>query len=200
MWSNVLDTADVYGEGTSEKLIAKALRNHVGPRPFLATKAGKRLTEQNVSGFTPSNLRNWVERSLDNLEVESLDLLQLHCPPTELYYHPEFFEVLDDLVEERLIRNYGVSVEKIEEPLKAVEYLNVTSVQIIYNMLRQRPEIVLCSCEGEKRGCYCASSAGKSVSVRQVRPTDAVRQGGPSEFQSISRGIRRWGDILRRSI
>lgn len=135
-----IDTADVYGEGTSEKFIAKALRSHGGQKPFIATKAGKRLVGQDVKGFTAANLRSWVERSLNNLEVESLDLLQLHCPPTELFYHPEVFEALDDLVGEGLILNYGVSVEKIEEAIKAIEYPNVVSVQIIYNMLRQRPE------------------------------------------------------------
>ncbi len=135
-----IDTADVYGDGTSEKLIAKAFRDYKGPKPFIATKVGKRLLRQDVRSFTADNLRIWVERSLANLEVDRLDLVQLHCPPTDLFYHPEVFEALDGLVEQGLIANYGVSVEKIEEAIKAIEYPNVASVQIIYNMLRQRPE------------------------------------------------------------
>lgn len=135
-----LDTADVYGDGRSEKLIAEALRDRSGPKPYIATKAGKRLPKQETSGYTAANLAIWVERSLLNLEVEQLDLVQLHCPPTDLFYHQEVFEALDGLVEQGKIAHYGVSVEKIEEALKAIEYPNVTSVQIIYNMLRQRPE------------------------------------------------------------
>jgi len=135
-----IDTADVYGDGRSEKLIARALRERKGPKPFIATKAGKRLPAQEVRGYTAENLKTWVERSLKNLEVDRLDLVQLHCPPTELYYHPEVFEALDGLVAEGKLASYGVSVEKIEEAIKAIEYPNVVSVQIIYNMLRQRPE------------------------------------------------------------
>jgi aryl-alcohol dehydrogenase-like predicted oxidoreductase len=134
-----IDTADVYGDGRSEKLIAQVLRERGGPRPFVATKAGKRLPAQEVAGYTPENLRIWIERSLQNLEAETLDLVQLHCPPTDLFYHPEVFAALDDLVKDGKIRNYGVSVEKIEEAIKAIEYPNVASVQIIFNILRQRP-------------------------------------------------------------
>ena len=134
-----IDTADVYGDGRSEKLIAQALRGHKGARPFIATKAGKRLPEQLTSGYTLANLREWTKRSRDYLEMDILDLVQLHCPPTDLYYHPGVFEALDQLVDDRLIRNYGVSVEKIEEAIKAIEYPGVASVQIIFNILRQRP-------------------------------------------------------------
>jgi aryl-alcohol dehydrogenase-like predicted oxidoreductase len=134
-----IDTADVYGDGRSEKLIAQALRERSGPKPFIATKAGKRLPVQDVRGFTADNLRIWTERSLRNLNVDVLDLVQLHCPPTDLFYHPEVFEALDGLVEQGKIKNYGVSVEKIEEAIKAIEYPNVASVQIIFNILRQRP-------------------------------------------------------------
>jgi aryl-alcohol dehydrogenase-like predicted oxidoreductase len=134
-----IDTADVYGDGRSEKLIAQALRERGGPKPFIATKAGKRLPVQETRGYTAENLRIWVERSLRNLEVEVLDLVQLHCPPTDLYDHPEVFGALDGLAEQGKIKNYGVSVEKIEEAVKAIEYPNVASVQIIFNILRQRP-------------------------------------------------------------
>ncbi|WP_413992513.1 aldo/keto reductase [Labrys okinawensis] len=133
-----IDTADVYGDGRSEKLIAQALRGR-SERPYIATKAGKRLPSQVTAGYTLANLRDWIRRSRDYLETDILDLVQLHCPPTDLYYHQEVFEALDRLVEEKLIRNYGVSVEKIEEAIKAIEYPNVASVQIIFNILRQRP-------------------------------------------------------------
>lgn len=134
-----IDTADVYGDGHSEKLIAKVLRERGGERPFIATKAGRRLPEQTVAGYSFDNLSAYVDRSRQNLEMDTLDLLQLHCPPTDLYYHPEVFENLDRLKEQGKIRDYGVSVERVEEALKAVEYPGVVSVQIIFNAFRQRP-------------------------------------------------------------
>lgn len=134
-----IDTADVYGDGHSERLIAKVMHERGGERPFIATKAGRRLPEQSVEGYSSENLNAWIERSLKNLQTECLDLVQLHCPPTDLYYHPEVFERLDRLVEQGKIRNYGVSVERIEEALKAIEYPGVVSVQIIFNAFRQRP-------------------------------------------------------------
>ena len=134
-----IDTADVYGDGHSERLIARALRQRGGPRPFVATKAGRRLPQQAVSGYSAENLEGWIDRSLSNLEVDVLDLVQLHCPPTDAYYHPEVFERMQRLVERGKLRHYGVSVERVEEGLKALEYPGVASVQIIYNMFRQRP-------------------------------------------------------------
>jgi len=134
-----IDTADVYGDGHSEKLIARALKQRGGERPFVATKAGRRLPAQTVEGYSAENLTAWIDRSLQNLEVDTLDLVQLHCPSTDLYYHPEVFERLDKLVEQGKIRNYGVSVERVEEALKAMEYPGVVSVQIIFNAFRQRP-------------------------------------------------------------
>jgi aryl-alcohol dehydrogenase-like predicted oxidoreductase len=134
-----IDTADVYGDGRSEKLIARVMRERGGERPFIATKAGKRLPEQTVEGFSQKNLTDWVDRSLRNLEADTLDLVQLHCPLTDLYYHPEVFERLDRLVEQGKIRNYGVSVERVEEAIKAMQYPGVVSVQIIFNAFRQRP-------------------------------------------------------------
>ncbi|CAM5774953.1 oxidoreductase [Labrys miyagiensis] len=134
-----IDTADVYGDGHSEQLIAKVMRERGGERPFIATKAGRRLPQQSVEGYSADNLAAWIERSLKNLETDVLDLVQLHCPPTDLYYHPEIFERLDRLVEQGKIRNYGVSVERVEEALKAIEYPGVVSVQIIFNAFRQRP-------------------------------------------------------------
>ncbi|MFB2550146.1 aldo/keto reductase [Ensifer soli] len=134
-----IDTADVYGDGHSERLIARALKERGGERPYVATKAGRRLPEQTVGGYSAENLGTFIDRSLKNLQVDTLDLVQLHCPPTDLYYHPEVFERLDRLVESGKIRHYGVSVERVEEALKAIEYPGVVSVQIIFNAFRQRP-------------------------------------------------------------
>ncbi len=142
MGVNFFDTADVYGDGISERLLAR-LRRETRERLFIATKAGRRLDPHTAAGYNRENLTAFVERSLKNLETEALDLLQLHCPPTPVYYLPEVFGILDDLVQAGKIRNYGVSVEKVEEALKAIEYPNVQSVQIIFNMFRQRPADLL---------------------------------------------------------
>lgn len=135
---NFIDTADVYGDGRSERLIAQLRRERSEPF-YVATKAGRRLSPHTADGYNQKNLTSFVERSLKNLEVESLDLVQLHCPPTEVFYRPEVFEAMDELVEAGKIRHYGVSVEKVEEALKAIEYPGVKSVQIIFNMFRHRP-------------------------------------------------------------
>jgi aryl-alcohol dehydrogenase-like predicted oxidoreductase len=136
---NFVDTADVYGDGRSETLIGQVLRERSGERIYVATKAGRRLSPHIADGYNRENLTAFVERSLRNLNVEAIDLLQLHCPPTEVYYRPEVFGVLDDLVAAGKLRYYGVSVEKVEEALKAIEYPNVQTVQIIFNMFRHRP-------------------------------------------------------------
>ena len=135
-----IDTADVYGDGRSEKIIRDVLKQWRGARPVVATKAGRRLSPHIAAGYTRANLEAFVDRSLGNLGVETLDLVQLHCPPTEVYYKPEVFEALDALVTAGKIQRYGVSVEKVEEALKAIEYPGVASVQIIYNIFRQRPQ------------------------------------------------------------
>jgi aryl-alcohol dehydrogenase-like predicted oxidoreductase len=134
-----IDTADVYGDGRSERLIARVLKERSGQRPFVATKAGKRLQPQSVEGFTEDNLRAWIDRSRENLQMETLDLVQLHCPPTDLYDHAEVFGTLDRLVGEGRMRAYGVSVERIDEAMRAIAYEGVVSVQIIFNIFRQRP-------------------------------------------------------------
>ncbi|WP_437284451.1 aldo/keto reductase [Sorangium sp. So ce406] len=135
---NFFDTADVYGDGRSERLLAR-LRRERREEIVIATKAGRRLSPHNAASYTAENLTAFVERSLKNLETEALDLMQLHCPPTDVYYRPEVFDALDRLVKAGKIRFYGVSVERVEEALKAIEYPGVQSVQIIYNVLRQRP-------------------------------------------------------------
>jgi aryl-alcohol dehydrogenase-like predicted oxidoreductase len=135
---NFIDTADVYGMGRSEKLIAQLKRDRK-EEIIVATKAGRRLPAQTVEGYGVPNLTGWIEDSLKNLSTDCIDLLQLHCPPTDAYYHPEIFGILDNLVEAGKIRFYGVSVERVEEALKALEYPNVQTVQIIFNCFRQRP-------------------------------------------------------------
>ncbi|TNC62473.1 aldo/keto reductase [Rubellimicrobium roseum] len=136
---NFIDTADVYGDGRSERIIREVLKERGGERPIVATKAGRRLSPHVAEGYTRENLEAFIDRSLQNLGVEALDLVQLHCPPTPVYYMPEVFGALDDLVREGKLKHYGVSVEKVEEALKAIEYPGVVSVQIIWNMFRQRP-------------------------------------------------------------
>ena len=135
---NFIDTADVYGDGRSERLIAQVRRER-SETIYVATKAGRRLDPHTAEGYNRANLTAFIERSLKNLQVEALDLVQLHCPPFEVYYTPEVFGILDDLVQAGKIKHYGVSVEKVEEAIKAVQYPNVESVQIIFNIFRQRP-------------------------------------------------------------
>jgi aryl-alcohol dehydrogenase-like predicted oxidoreductase len=134
----LFDTADVYGDGRSERLIGRFLDERRGERLFVATKMGGRVPAD-PANYTPEAFQGWVDRSREYLRVERLDLVQLHCLPTTVYYRPEIFEALDDLVASGAIAHYGVSVERVEEALKAIEYPNVASVQIIFNMVRQRP-------------------------------------------------------------
>jgi aryl-alcohol dehydrogenase-like predicted oxidoreductase len=136
---NFIDTADVYGDGRSERLIARLKSERPNDRIVVATKAGRRLNPHATEGYNRANLTAFIERSLKNLGADALDLLQLHCPPTGVYARPEVFGVLDDLTKAGKLRFYGVSVEKIEEGLRAIEYPNVQSVQIIFNAFRPRP-------------------------------------------------------------
>lgn len=137
---NFIDTADVYGEnpGESEKAVGKFIRSR-SERIYVATKCGRLLNPHNNETYTPKALRGFVENSLTNMGLETIDLIQLHCPPTEVYYRPEIFGEFDRLITEGKIQKLGVSVEKVEEGLKAIEYDNVDTVQIIFNIFRQRP-------------------------------------------------------------
>ncbi|WP_420147893.1 aldo/keto reductase [Spirosoma sp.] len=135
---NFIDTADVYGDGESEKAVGRLVRSR-SERIYVATKCGRRLQPHTNEAYQPSVLRAFVDDSLRNMGLETLDLIQLHCPPTEVYYRPEIFEEFDRLKSEGKIQHLGVSVEKIEEGLKAIEFPNVTTIQIIFNMFRQRP-------------------------------------------------------------
>lgn len=134
-----IDTADVYGDGRSEKIIADVLKTRGGKWPMVATKAGRRLSPHTADGYTKANLEGFIDRSLANLQVDRLDLVQLHCPPTEVFYRPEVFEGLEEIKASGKIADYGVSVSTVEEGLKAIEYPGVVSIQIIFNIFRQRP-------------------------------------------------------------
>jgi len=140
---NFIDTADVYGDGESEKAVGRLVRSRAGERIYVATKCGRRLQPHTTEAYQPAALRGFVEDSLRNMGLDTLDLIQLHCPPTEVYYRPEIFELFDRLKEEGKVQNLGVSVEKVEEGLKALEYPNVTTIQLIFNMFRQRPAELL---------------------------------------------------------
>lgn len=135
---NFIDTADVYNEGQSERAIGKLLKK-TSQRIYVATKAGRRLVPHTTEGYNRKNIIGFIDDSLKNMDLEAIDLLQLHCPTTEVYYRPEVFGILDELVEKGKILNYGVSVEKVEEALKAIQYPNVATIQIIYNIFRNKP-------------------------------------------------------------
>jgi aryl-alcohol dehydrogenase-like predicted oxidoreductase len=137
--TNFIDTADVYGDGRSERLIARLRRERPRDTVYVATKAGRRLPVQTAEGYSRANLTAWVERSLRNLEVDTLDLLQLHCPPSSVFGTAEVYGILDDLVADGKIRHYGVSVERVDEALDAVRHPGVKTVQIIFNMFRLKP-------------------------------------------------------------
>ena len=148
---NFIDTADVYGDGRSERLIARLKRERPRDRIWVATKAGRRLPQQTCEGYSRENLTAWVDRSLTNLGTETIDLLQLHCPPSALYRQQEVFGHLDDLVTAGKLRYYGVSVETVDEALDAMQHPGVHSIQIIFNMFRLRPAERVLPTAREKR-------------------------------------------------
>ena len=135
---NVFDTADVYQDGLSEKTIGEYIKT-LDQKTFVITKIGRRLESQTKEGYSEENIRRFVDDSRKNLSLESLDMVLLHCPPTDVYYMPEVFNVLDQLKIENKIKHYGVSVERIEEGLKAMDFEGVEAIEIIFNMFRLRP-------------------------------------------------------------
>src|SRR5512139_2029547 len=181
---NFFDTADVYGDGRSERLMAQL--RHERHEPFyVATKAGRRLDPHIASGYNRQNLTAFVERSLENLQTDALDLLQLHCPPTEVYYMPEVFGVLDDLVEAGKLRYYGVSVEKVEEALKAIEFPNVQTVQIIFNMFRQRPaELFFEQAQKRKVGILARVPLASGMLTGKLKPASTF---APDDHRQFNR-------------
>jgi aryl-alcohol dehydrogenase-like predicted oxidoreductase len=181
---NFFDTADVYGDGRSERLFAQ-LRKERKEKFHVATKAGRRLDPHTASGYNRKNLTAFIERSLKNLDVEALDLLQLHCPPGEVYYRPEVFGILDDLVKAGKLRFYGVSVEKVEEALKAIEYPQVQSVQIIFNIFRQRPAELFFS-EAQRRQVGILARVPLASGLLTGKMTQATRF-SPDDHRTFNR-------------
>jgi aryl-alcohol dehydrogenase-like predicted oxidoreductase len=170
---NFIDTADVYGMGRSERLVAR-LKRERSEEIIVATKAGRRLPRQTVEGYNRENLTAWVNDSLRNLSADALDLLQLHCPPTDLYYHPEVFATLDNLVQAGKVRYYGVSVERVEEALKAVEYPNVQTVQIIFNCFRERPaDFFFAQAKQKQIGILARVPLASGLLTGKLRPDSA---------------------------
>lgn len=171
MGVNFIDTADVYGDGRSERLIAQVLKER-DEEIIVATKAGRRLNPHVADGYTKENLTQFIDRSLKNLDVDALDLVQLHCPPTEVYYRPEVFGALDDLVQAGKIRNYGVSVEKVEEALMAINYDGVQTVQIIFNMFRHRPaELFFELAKAKQVGILARVPLASGLLTGKMKPT-----------------------------
>ena len=170
MGVNFVDTADVYGDGHSERLIAR-LRKERSEPIIVATKAGRRLNPHVAAGYNRANLTAFVERSLRNLETDALDLLQLHCPPSEVYDMPEVFDALDRLVQDGKLRFYGVSVERVDEALKAIQYPNVQSVQIIFNMFRLKPaEMFFPAAREKKVGIIARVPLASGLLTGKLRP------------------------------
>ncbi len=189
---NFIDTADVYGDGRSERLIAQLKRDR-REKIFIATKAGRQLNPHTADGYNRKNLTRFVERSLKNLRTDALDLVQLHCPPTEVYYRPEVFGVLDDLVQQGKLRNYGVSVEKVEEALKAIEYPNVKTVQIIFNIFRQRPaELFFEQAKKRKVGILARVPLASGMLTGKMKPNTKFESDDHRKFnrhgESFDRG------------
>jgi aryl-alcohol dehydrogenase-like predicted oxidoreductase len=181
---NFFDTADVYGDGRSEQLLARLRRERSEPF-YVATKAGRRLDPHVAAGYNRANLTGFVERSLRNLEVERLDLLQLHCPPSEVYEDDQVFAALDGLVAEGKLRAYGVSVEKVSEALRAAERPNVQSVQIIFNMFRLKPaEEFFATARERKIGIIARVPLASGLLTGKLRPDS---QFAPDDHRAFNR-------------
>ena len=179
---NFIDTADVYGDGHSEQLIAQVRKQH-RENLIIATKAGRRLNPHVAEGYNRQNLTSFVERSLRNLEMEALDLLQLHCPPSEVYDQPEVFGVLDELVQQGKVRYYGVSVETVEEALKAIRYPNVQSIQIIFNMFRFKPsEQFFAAAKERKVGIIVRVPLASGLLTGKFRPDSQFAESDHRKF------------------
>jgi aryl-alcohol dehydrogenase-like predicted oxidoreductase len=179
---NFIDTADVYGDGRSERLVGE-LRRRRSEKIYVATKAGRRLSPHTPEGYNRENLTSFVERSLKNLATEAIDLLQLHCPPNEVYYRPEVFGVLDDLVAAGKLRHYGVSVKSPEEGLKAMDYPNLQSVQIIFNMFRHRPaELFFAEAKRRRVGILARVPLASGMLTGKMRPDSTFEVTDHREF------------------
>ncbi len=175
---NFFDTADVYGDGHSERLIRR-LKAERSEEIVVATKAGRRLNPHVAEGYNRKNLEAFLDRSLQNLGVEAVDILQLHCPPTDAYYEPEVFGALEDLVRIGKLRYWGASVARVEEGLKAMAYPGCQTIQIIFNAFRQRPaDLFLAQAKAQQVGVLArlplssGMLTGKLRSDSQFAPDD----------------------------
>jgi len=186
---NFFDTADVYGDGHSEQLLAKLRKER--SEPFhVATKVGRRSNPHVASSYTRENLTAYVERCLKNLEVEALDLLQLHCPPTQVFYMPEVFGILDDLVKAGKLHHYGVSVEKVEEALKAIEYPNVQTVQLVFNIFRQRPmDLFFSEAQRRKIGILARIPLSSGMLTGKMTRTSSFQEDDHRQFNRNGEGF-----------
>jgi aryl-alcohol dehydrogenase-like predicted oxidoreductase len=183
---NFIDTADVYGDGRSERLVARLRRERPGETIWVATKAGRRLPQQTCEGYSRQNLTEWIDRSLDNLETDAIDLLQLHCPPSALYRQPEVFGILDDLVTAGKLRFYGVSVQTTDEALDAMQHPGVQSIQIIFNMFRLKPsERVLPEAASRKVGILARVPLASGLLTGKLGPATRFP---PDDHRSFNRG------------
>ena len=186
---NFFDTADVYGDGHSEQLLAKLRKERSEPF-YVATKAGRRFSMTDINSYNRENLTAFIERSLQNLEVETLDLLQLHCPPTQVFYMPEVFGILDDLVKAGKLHYYGVSVEKVEEALKAIEYPNVQTVQIIFNIFRQRPmDLFFSEAQRRKVGILARIPLSSGMLTGKMTRTSSFQEDDHRQFNRNGEGF-----------
>jgi len=184
---NFFDTADVYGK--SEQLVGKFRQQTKAPI-FIATKVGRRLDPHTASGYSRANLTRFVEDSLRKLDMEALDLVQLHCPPFEVYYMPEVFEAMDHLVHQGKVRHYGVSVEKVEEAIKAMEYPGVATIQIVFNMFRQRPaELMFKLAKRKGVGIIARLPLASGLLAGKFSPHTVFP---PSDHRSFNRGGAAW--------
>jgi len=180
---NFIDTADVYGDGRSERLVARLRRERPKDQVWVATKAGRRLPAQTPEGYSRENLSAWVERSLRNLEMEALDLLQLHCPHSKVYDMPEVFGYLDDLVTAGKLRYYGVSVETVDEALRALNHPNVQSVQIIFNMFRLKPaEAFFPAAKARQVGILARVPLASGLLTGKLRPDSSFAENDHRRF------------------
>ena len=187
---NFIDTADVYGDGRSERLIAKLKEERRGETIWVATKAGRKLPEQTVDGYCDANLKGWVDESLRNLRTDAIDLLQLHCPPRALYDMPATFGCLDGLVAAGKLRYYGVSVETTDEALAAMNYPNVQSVQIIFNIFRQKPiESVLPAARAKEVGIIARVPLASGLLTGKFTAATSFH---PEDHRSFNRGGERF--------
>jgi aryl-alcohol dehydrogenase-like predicted oxidoreductase len=197
--TNFVDTADVYGDGRSERLVARLRRERKGETIFVATKAGRRLPTQTPEGYSRENLRAWVDRSLKNLEMDAVDLLQLHCPHPAVYDRPEVFGVLEELVKDGKIHYYGISVETVDEALRGIRHGGVRTVQIIFNMFRLKPAEDLFALTLLRHAGILARvplASGMLTGSRRgpgSRPTTTAAS-------TARRGVRQGRDVLRRAL